>query len=253
MALYLGSYQIEPAVSPVELPNIQSISISQNGTYSISGSVIGYNPIVVNVLPNIQSLVASQSGTYSVSGSVVGYNPVIVEAPGGSLKTVQAYSGTGTMYHSSYNSVILGYSSTITFSNITALPNDFIVMLTPQIYSYGLDYGAVSYWAHTSTGDGYVVAVINVVYNGTSTSTYAFSPEVGVLDETGWLADGTSTYSRPLVSWSYNSNTHFLTYTINSAYSYYSYLYFPTAPADPNWSDTTFSTYPKPAYTLYYH
>jgi hypothetical protein len=123
------------------------------------------------------------------------------------------------------------------------------VALTPQIYNYNIDYGIVSYWANT--GNGYILAVLNVVYNGTSTSTYAFSPEgAGVLDETGWLADGTSTYSRPLVSWSYNSNTHFLTYTINSAYSYYSFLYFPTAPID---NYVVFNNYPKPAYTLYYN
>ena len=53
MAVYLGSNQIDAVMSPAGLPNIQTLAVSQNGTYSVSGSVIGYNPITVEVLPNI--------------------------------------------------------------------------------------------------------------------------------------------------------------------------------------------------------
>lgn len=282
MAVYLGSNQIDAVMSPAGLPNIQTLAVSQNGTYSVSGSVIGYNPITVevlpniqslsvsvsgtysvsgsvagyspitvNVMPNIQSLTVSQSGTYSISGSVEGFSPVTVNVPGGSLKTVQAYSGTGSIYHSTSASIIIGYSSTITFSNITTQPNNFIVALTPQIYSYGdIDFGVVSWWTQTTTLP-MVGAVFNIIYDGLTTQTYAVPfLENSLWNNLTWMENASSNVSIPLVSWNYNSITQKLQCALNSSAPQISTLYFPTAPED---GYISFNNYPKPAYTLYYN
>lgn len=281
MAVYLGSNQIDAVMSPAGLPNIQTLTVSQNGTYSVSGSVIGYNPITVevlpniqslsvsvsgtysvsgsiagyspitvNVMPNIQSLTVSQSGTYSISGSVEGFSPVTVNVPGGSLKTVQAYSGTGSIYHSTSASIIIGYSSTITFSNITTQPNNFIVALTPQIYNYNIDFGVVSWFAQTNAS--FMTAVFNIIYDGSTTQTYIIPlQEAAVLwNNLTWMEAMGSSVSIPLVSWNYNSITQKLQCTLNSSAPQISMLYFPTAPED---GYISFNNYPKPAYTLYYN
>lgn len=281
MAVYLGSNQIDAVMSPAGLPNIQTLAVSQNGTYSVSGSVIGYNPITVevlpniqslsvsvsgtysvsgsvagyspitvNVMPNIQSLTVSQSGTYSISGSVEGFSPVTVNVPGGSLKTVQAYSGTGSIYYSTSASIIMGYSSTITFSDITTQPNNFIVALTPQIYNYNIDYGVVSWWTYTDAT--FMTAIFNIVYDGLTTQTYALPFQGSRLwNNLTWMEAMSSSVSIPLVSWNYNSITQKLQCILNSSAPQISILYFPTVPPDTSY--ISFGVYPKPAYTLYYN
>lgn len=282
MAVYLGSNQIDAVMSPAGLPNIQTLAVSQNGTYSVSGSVIGYNPITVevlpniqslsvsvsgtysvsgsvagyspitvNVMPNIQSLTISQSGTYSISGSVEGFSPVTVNVPGGSLKTVQAYSGTGSIIYTDGDySTIIGYSSGIIFSGVTTQPNNFIIALTPQTYSYGdIDYGVAP--LYTTVNNISVSAIVNIIYNGVSTQTYVPGLSSYTLtDDIGWMyANGTTPMS--LIIWSYNSTLQTLNCNFNNNVPYIDGLFFPTV-----WPDTSyisFGVYPKPAYTLYYN
>lgn len=275
MAVYLGSNQIDAVMSPAGLPNIQTLAVSQNGTYSVSGSVIGYNPITVEVLPNIQSLSVAQNGTYSVSGSVAGYSPitvnvmpniqpltisqsgiysvsgnvegfspVTVNVPGGSLKTTQAYSGIGSVTNK-YN-ITTAYISGIIFSSITIQPNNFIIALTPQLYHDSVDFGLVPWYVLVSSS--FTTAVFNIIYDGVSTTTYAPYPDGGNLgDDIGFAqAFGIST-PMSLITWSYNSALQTLTCSLNNNFSAVSWLCFPTAPF------SNYDTYPKPAYTIYYN
>ena len=231
MALYLGSNQVAAVVSQIELPNIQSMSVSQNGTYYISGSITGYNPITVEVLPNIQSLTVSQNGVYSVSGSVNGFNPVVVDITQGSFSSVLAYSGVGSIVSNN----TIGYASAIMFSNVTKLPDNFIILLTPQRYNNGGGFG------HVNDIYNAVPAIHNIVYNGTVTSTYLLQANYGscYVDDNEFVGAHTSSFY--LTSWSYNNNTHILTCSIVSSGP----TYFAVA-------ESGYGNYPAPAYTLYY-
>jgi hypothetical protein len=64
-----------------EPPNIQPITITENGTYTASENVDGYSPITVNVpekTPVLQELNVTENGTYPVPESVDGYGTVTV-------------------------------------------------------------------------------------------------------------------------------------------------------------------------------
>lgn len=284
MAVYLGSNQIDAVMSPAGLPNIQTLAVSQNGTYSVSGSVIGYNPITVevlpniqslsvsvsgtysvsgsvagyspitvNVMPNIQSLTISQSGTYSISGSVEGFSPVTVNVPGGSLKTVQAYSGTGSIiYTYSDYSTILGYSSGIIFSGVTTQPNNFIIALTPQTYNYNdIDYGEAPWYIYNESDNTPRGAVVNIIYNGVSTQTYVpMALNYTLTDDIGWMY-ANDTPAMSLIIWSYNSALQTLNCNFNNNVPNVGSLCFPTVPPDTSY--ISYGVYPKPAYTLYYN
>ncbi len=272
MAIYLGSNQVRAAIMPDGLPNIQSLSISQNGTYSISGSINGYNPITVNVLPTIQSLTISQNGTYSVTSGIDGYspitvdilphiqsltvsengvytagssingfNPVTVTAVSRPLSSVLAYAGVSSI--GIPGEFIEGYNTAIVFSNISKQPDMFFIILTPQLYNDGDNSCMVKYWGSIFA---YAPAICNIIYNGTVTSTYL----------TAFRSNGTSFYyndnaftdaypsSTYLTSWSYDSTTQQMICSINS--DWIGSTYFATA-GMPNYGN-----YPAPAYTLYY-
>lgn len=64
-----------------EPPNIQPLSVTENGTYAASGDVDGYSPIVVAVpekVPVLQPLTVTENGTYPVPESADGYGTVTV-------------------------------------------------------------------------------------------------------------------------------------------------------------------------------
>ena len=271
MAIYLGSNQVRAVIMPDGLPNIQSLSISQNGTYSVSGSISGYNPITVEVLPNIQSLIISQNGTYSISGSVSGYNPITVEVMptiqsltvsqngvytvNGSisgfnpvtvditqriLSSVIAYSGGQAIR---FNNSTIGYNKYIIFSNVVKQPDNFIILLTPQ--QYNPDITSCRYevgWLGTYNSN-FISAIFNIIYNGTITSTYLMgNNDSAYYDDNSFTkAHLSSIY---LISWSYNSITQQMTCSLNS--DFIGDTFFTAAPS------AGFINYPAPAYTLYY-
>lgn len=234
MAIYLGSNQVRAAIMPDGLPNIQSLTISQNGTYSVSGSISGYNPITVEVMPTIQSLTVSQNGVYTVNGSISGFNPVTVNITQRTLSSVIAYSGIGSM---TSNNSIYGYTSGIIFSSVMKQPDNFIVLLTPQSYNGGENYTAVPYKLY----NWYLPAVCNIIYNGVTTNTYLMSTN----NDAAYQDDNTfinvTTSSSYLISWSYNSISQTLICSFTSSWS----AYFATM-------SLNYGNYPAPAYTLYY-
>lgn len=237
MAIYLGSNQVRVVIMPDGLPNIQSLSISQNGTYSVSGSISGYNPITVEVLPTIQSLTVSQNGVYTVNGSISGFNPITVDITQRILSSVIAYSGGQEI---SYNNSTIGYNKYIIFSNVVKQPDNFIILLTPQQCNPDIR----SWWYEVSMyNSGYIPAIFNIIYNGTITSTYLMGGDgAAYCDDNSFTnADLSSIY---LISWSYNSITQQMTCSLNS--DFIGDAFFPTAPG------TSFINYPAPAYTLYY-
>lgn len=272
MAIYLGSNQVRAAIMPDGLPNIQSLSISQNGTYSISGSINGYNPITVNVLPTIQSLTISQNGTYSVTSgidgyspitvdilpniqsltvsengvytagsSVNGFNPVTVTAVPRPLSSVLAYAGVSSI--GTQGLYIAGYRTAIIFSNVSKQPDMFFIILTPQLYNGSESYCQAMYRDAVFIS---VPAICNIIYNGTVTSTYLTASKSTqasyYYDDNGFTnAYPSSTY---LTSWNYDSATQQMICSINS--DWIGSTYFATA------GMPSYGNYPAPAYTLYY-
>ena len=67
-------------------PTIESLSVTENGTYTAPSGVDGYSPITVNVPGSsavVQPLSVTQNGTYSPPSGVDGYAPVTVNVSGG--------------------------------------------------------------------------------------------------------------------------------------------------------------------------
>ena len=68
-------------------PSIESLSVTENGTYTAPSGVDGYSPITVNVPGSgavVQPLSVNQNGTYNPPSGVDGYAPVTVNVSGGS-------------------------------------------------------------------------------------------------------------------------------------------------------------------------
>ena len=71
----------EKAAGGAALPNIQPITITENGTYTAPESVGGYSPVMVNVpekTPVLQELNVTENGIYPVPESMDGYGTVTV-------------------------------------------------------------------------------------------------------------------------------------------------------------------------------
>lgn len=79
---------------------IEALSVTQNGTYTASGSVDGYSPVTVNVsapAPTIESLSVTSNGTYTAPSGTDGYSPVVVNVPTGLTNVVTGtFKGTTT-------------------------------------------------------------------------------------------------------------------------------------------------------------
>ena len=70
---------------------IESLSVTENGTYETTEGVDGYAPVNVNVpipSPVVESLSVTENGTYEAPDGVNGYNPVTVNIPMVLFKTV---------------------------------------------------------------------------------------------------------------------------------------------------------------------
>ena len=69
---------------------IESLSVTENGTYQVPEGVDGYNPVSVNVpsvTPVLETLSVTENGTYTPGSGVDGFNEVSVNVTGGTVYT----------------------------------------------------------------------------------------------------------------------------------------------------------------------
>lgn len=67
---------------PSEEPNIQPLTVTENGTWTPSGNVDGYGPVTVNVPgPVTEELSVTANGTYTPGSGVDGFSKVVVDVP----------------------------------------------------------------------------------------------------------------------------------------------------------------------------
>ena len=70
---------------PTPEPVIESLNVTENGTYTAPEGVDGYNPVTVNVpaiTPTLTSLSVTENGTYTPQAGVDGFNSVSVNVSG---------------------------------------------------------------------------------------------------------------------------------------------------------------------------
>ena len=124
--------------------NIESLSITSNGTYTASGDVDGYSPVTVNVQPTLGTKSVTANGTYTASAdNLDGYSSVAVNVD------------TAFYPESSY-----------TLDSVTAVEGDTMRVLPvagtqyyPYIYVAGIPY---------PTPEGAVTEAFGKQYNGQS-------------------------------------------------------------------------------------
>lgn len=79
-------YSIEPEPpAPIE-PDIEPLTVTENGEYYAPVGVDGYNPVNVSVpstVPVIQPITIEQNGTVTPPEGVDGYSPITVNVPAG--------------------------------------------------------------------------------------------------------------------------------------------------------------------------
>lgn len=139
------------SIPTMTIPSIiQSLSVSENGTYNVPSGVDGFNPVVVMVPPPvIQALSASENGTYNVPTGVDGYNPVVVNVPGPVIQQLNVEEN-GT-----YNpgSGVDGFSPVV-----VNIPQKVLVQLT--VTENG------TYLPASYDADGFSSVVVNVPSSG---------------------------------------------------------------------------------------
>lgn len=122
---------------PVE-PVIESLSVTQNGTYTVPSGVDGYNPVSVDVpvpQPVLNSLSVTANGTYTPPSGVDGYNEVVVNVPsGGSNPAFIDYDFTkciGTVNKITYSSIGATFPSSTgaAFLLLPARKNDITIYI----------------------------------------------------------------------------------------------------------------------------
>lgn len=146
----LGVDGYDPVVVMVPPPVVQALSASENGTYNVPTGVDGYNPVVVAVPPPVvQALSASENGTYNVPTGVDGYNPVVVAVPPPVIQQLNvAENGT-------YNpgSGVDGFSPVV-----VNIPQKVLVQLTATENG--------TYLPASYNADGFSSVVVNVPSGG---------------------------------------------------------------------------------------
>lgn len=165
------------AAGTVESPNIQPLSVTSNGTYTASGEVDGYSPIVVDVpekKPVLTTLTATLNKTYTPPSGYDGYSSVTVNVP--------TSGGTGVAVYTQ-DVDIAESANSLSISGVPAEPLMFAIQ-----------------WLHGEGSDDaleYGNTVQSIVYDGTNVTMRYRSLNSGIaINENSALwsyADGTLT------------------------------------------------------------
>lgn len=99
--VHIASIEPEPP-TPVE-PVIESLSVTENGTYLVPEGVDGFNPVSVSVpasSPVIEPISITQNGTTTAPLGIDGYSPITVNVPssGGGMEETWEDSMVGTIH-----------------------------------------------------------------------------------------------------------------------------------------------------------
>lgn len=104
-----GTYNAPSGVdgfTPVEVnvpqrePVLESLSVTDNGTYTPKSGVDGFTPVNVNVLPKLETLSVTDNGTYTPSAGKDGFDSVDVNVP----KEIHNVTSKSITANGTYNS-----------------------------------------------------------------------------------------------------------------------------------------------------
>lgn len=140
--------EMPDAINRIQVTNmvIEPKEIDANGTYTAPDGVNGYNPITVNVLPNVTSIDITQNGTYTAT-DVDGYNEIKVEVEG--VPTDEELTFTGSCSQrltSKWDWFTKKYGDRITTRDITTSTYMFDHSTLEEIpfeLNFDPDYGAI--------------------------------------------------------------------------------------------------------------
>ena len=88
-------------LSGVNPPVIHSLTVNENGTYTVSEDVDGFNPVIVEVEPNLANLEANENGTYLPQDPYDGFGSVEVDVQPTLVNVT--FNANGSYLPSSYN------------------------------------------------------------------------------------------------------------------------------------------------------
>lgn len=117
---------------------IESLSVTQNGTYTVPSGVDGYNPVTVNVPsdePSLQALTVIKNGTYLPDVGYDGFSSVIADVPtSGKSESFINYDFTkciGTINQITYSSIGATFPSSTgaAFLLLPARKNDITIYI----------------------------------------------------------------------------------------------------------------------------
>ena len=199
---------------------IESLSITQNGTYTATGNVDGYSPITVAVVPDLEDITITQNGTYT-SQSHDGFDEVTVNVSASAnlqtLNVTQNGTYTPTSPVDGYDEVVVNVAepSSKVVSEFDFSQGDYdltrsIIRTAPDISSYilGAPYNASvsnDEMVFNTTGQGY----FHPSYYLNDFKDYEIEISFGTVDNSlgGWELGGFKIYGQNFSVWlNYENN-----------------------------------------------
>ena len=144
-----------------------TINIATNGTHDVTN----YASAAVSVTPNIQSLSITQNGTYTASGGVDGYSPITVAVSGGGGLEIE--QGTWTATEDTFK-------PTISFQSTHSTPPDLVVaskIVDGEYAGYSYETLAFTYIYFPSWTDAWNISASGLRYGLATMRYHASSAE----------------------------------------------------------------------------
>lgn len=132
-------------LSGVNPPVINSLSVNENGTYTVPEGVDGFNPVIVEVEPHLTNLEANENGTYLPQDPYDGFSSVEVDVQPTLVNVT--LNANGSYLPSSYNAD--GFGTVVV--DVPSGPSTIIPSLIPEKPYLSVSSGNVS---HTTTRNG---------------------------------------------------------------------------------------------------